>query len=202
VYKKASEAKGIFCLEGDWWNDLKRSASTESALRLLKDFPPRYAPYIHRDVATRAEFDYYVQKWLQVAHSNYPILYLAFHGTPGTIQFGDMRKQENIISLDELEERLLGGCKGRIVYFSSCDTMGENGNRLRSFLRRTQALAVCGYRSDVDWLASVAFDLLFLGQTQFNAFTVAGMRAIERRILEDAGGLARKLGFHMVVNDR
>jgi hypothetical protein len=202
VYKKASEAKGIFCLEGDWWNDLKHPTSTESALRLLKEFPPRYTPYIHRDVATRAEFDYYVQKWLQVGHASYPILYLAFHGTPGTIQFGDLRKQENIISLDELEQSLLGSCKGRIVYFSSCDTMGENGNRLRRFLRRTQVLAVCGYRSYVDWLTSVAFDLLFLGQAQFNAFTTAGMQAIERHIREDAGGLARKLGFRMVVNDR
>jgi hypothetical protein len=153
-------------------------------------------------VATRTEFDYYVQKWLQVAHANYPVLYLAFHGTPGTIQFGDLRKQENIVSLDELEERMSGSCKGRMVYFSSCDTMGENGNRLRSFLRRTQALAVCGYRSYVDWLPSVAFDLLFLGQAQFNAFTAAGMQAVERHIREDAGGLASKLGFRMVVNDR
>lgn len=202
MHRSAAEAKGIFCLEGDWWNDLKHSTSTESALRLLKEFPPRYTPYIYRDVGTRAEFNYYVRKWLQVAHTNYPILYLAFHGTPGTIQFGDLRNQENIVSLDELGQALSGHCRGRIVYFSSCDTMGENGNRLRGFLRKTQALAVCGYRCSVDWLNSVAFDLLFLGQAQLNAFTTAGMHAIEQRILENAGGLSKKIGFRMVINDR
>lgn len=202
MFRKAGEAKGVFCIEGDWWNDLKHPTSSESMLRLLKEFPPYYTPFIRRDVGTRAEFDYYIQKWLQATHASYPILCLPFHGTSGTIQFGDLRKPGNIISLDELEDSLHGRCKGRIVYFSSCDTLGENGNRLRRFVRKTHALAVCGFRCYVDWLTSIAFDLLFLREAQSNAFTVAGMRAISRRVLEEAAGLSKKLGFHMVVNDR
>ena len=204
MYRNASEAKGVFCLEGDWWNDLKHPTSSESMLRLLNEFPPYYTPFIRRNVGTREEFEYYVQKWLQAAHASYPILYLPFHGTPGTIQFGDLRKPGNVISLDELEEilsRRSRRCRGRIVYFSSCDTLAEHGIRLRRFVRRTQALAVCGFRHYVDWLASIAFDLLFLREAQSNAFTVAGMRAISRRVQEEAGGLSKKLGFHMVVND-
>jgi len=68
------------------------------------------------------------------------------------------------------------------VYFSSCDTLAENGNRLRRFVRRTESLAVCGFRRYVDWLTSTAFDLLFLREAQSNAFTVAGMRAISSRV--------------------
>jgi hypothetical protein len=146
--------------------------------------------------------DVYLKKWLLATHASYPILYLPFHGTPGTIQFGDLRKPGNIISLDQLEETLSGKCKGRIVYFSSCDTLAENGNRLRRFVRRTESLAVCGFRRYVDWLTSTAFDLLFLREAQSNAFTVAGMRAISSRVKEEAGGLCKKLGFHMVVNNR
>lgn len=200
MHRNATEPKGVFCLEGDW-NDLKHQSSSEPALRLLTENPPYYAPFIHRDVGTRPQFEYYVKKWLQAAHASYPILYLAFHGTSGTIQFGDLRKAESVISLDELELTLSGKCKGRIVYFSSCDTLAENGNRLRRFVRRTGALAVCGFRRYVDWLTSVAFDLLFLREAQFNAFTIAGMRAIEHRVQEEAGGLSKKLGFRMVIND-
>ena len=200
--RNASEAKGVFCLEGDWWNDLKHPTSSESMLRLLSEFPPYYTPFMRRDVGTREEFNYYLKKWLLATHASYPILYLPFHGTPGTIQFGDLRKQGNIISLDELEKTLLGKCKGRIVYFSSCDTLAKHGIRLRRFLRETQALAVCGFRCYVDWLTSIAFDLLFLREAQSNAFTVAGMRAISNRVKEEAGGLSKKLGFHMVINDR
>jgi hypothetical protein len=201
VHRNASEAKGVFCLEGDWENDLKHPQSCEPTLRLLSENPPYYAPSIHRNIGTRNQFNHYIRKWLQAAYASYPILYLPFHGTAGTIQFGDLRKTENIISLDDLEQTLSGRCKGRIVYFSSCDTLAENGNRLRGFVRRTDALAVCGFRSSVDWLTSVAFDLLFLREAQFNAFTIAGVRSIEKRISVETGGLSKKLGFHMVVND-
>jgi len=165
--KSASTAKGIFCLEGGWSNDLKDESSVEDALVLLRKVWPYYTPYIRRDVATRAEFDHYVAKWCQARYAAYPILYLAFHGTEGTIQFGDLRKPENVVTLDELEQSLEGRCRGRIIYFSSCETMREHGNRLRSFLRRTDALAVCGFRKYVDWLTSMAFDLLFLRQAQY-----------------------------------
>jgi hypothetical protein len=199
--KSASVAKGIFCLEGEWSEDLKDQSSVEHTLILLSKMLPYHTPYIHRNVATRAEFDHYVAKWCQAKYAAYPILYLAFHGTEGTIQFGDLRKAENVVTLDELERSLEGRCRGRIIYFSSCDTMGEHGNRLRSFLRRTDALAVCGYRRYVDWLTSMAFDLLFLRQAQYNAFTLAGARAIARRVKEEAAGLASRLGFHMMFND-
>jgi len=200
--RSASKAKGIFCIEeADWWNDVKRPASAESALTLLRQLPPYYTPYIHRDVDTRSEFDYCIQKWLQAGQARYPILYLAFHGAPGTIQFGDLRKTENLVGLDELEEALSNACRGRMVYFSSCDTLAINGHRLRAFVRRTGALAVCGFRSYVDWLTSVAFDLLFLRQAQYNAFTIPGARAIRSHVHEEAGGLSKKLGFRMVVRD-
>lgn len=197
----SSAPKGIFCLEGDWWGDLKHQTSVEHGLVLLNKLPPYYTPYIHRDVATRQEFDHHVAKWLQAKHNDYPILYLAFHGTTGTVQFGDLRKPENIVTLDELEDLLQSRCRGRIVYFSSCDTLAEHGNRLRSFVQRTRALAVCGFRQYVDWLTSVAFDLLFLRQAQYNAFTVSGARAIARHVKDEAAGLASTLGFHMVINN-
>jgi len=200
--KGAGVRKGIFCLEGDWWGDMKRTPTVEHALTLLNRLPPYYTPYIHRDVATRAEFVHYLSKWRQGKHGDYPILYLAFDGGEGTVQFGDLRKPENEIRLEDLAQLLEGACRGRIVYFGSCDTLNQHGNRLRSFARRTDALAVCGFRRSVDWLTSMAFDLLFMRQAQYNAFTISGAQAIRRHVTKEAAGLARELGFHMLVAKR
>jgi hypothetical protein len=67
--KSAPVAKGTFCLEGEWWGDLGDQSSVEPALILLSKMPPYHTPYIHRDVATRAEFDHYITKWRQVSYA-------------------------------------------------------------------------------------------------------------------------------------
>ena len=62
---------------------LADQSSVEPALVLLSKMPEYHTPYVRRDVATRAEFDHYVTKWLQAKYAGYPILYLAFHGRRG-----------------------------------------------------------------------------------------------------------------------
>ena len=67
-------------------------------------------------------------------------------------------------------ERLDGGCRGRVVHLGSCGTVDVHGRELKKFLGRTGALAVCGFREDVDWLESAAFDMLVLGRLQGASF--------------------------------
>jgi hypothetical protein len=197
-----AKTNGIFCIEdADWWNDLKRPSSAEPGLTLLHRLPPDYTPYIHRDVSTRDEFDYCVKKWLQAGYAKFPILYLAFHGSEGTIRFGNFKMAENKVGLDELENMLSNKCHRRIVYFSTCDTLDVHGNRLNSFVRNTGALAVCGYSKYVDWLESHVFDLLFFREAQSNSLTVPGMRAIKRRIHDESGSFYKKLGFRMSIKE-
>ena len=191
--------KGIFCLEGDWWGKIARQASVEPALEVLHQWDPYYIPYVHRDVATRAEFDHDLSKWCQKGASKYPILYLAFHGDPGVIYTGDRRKGENTVSLDELEDQLEGACSRRIIHFGSCSTIDVNGNRINRFLRNTGALAVCGFREAVYWLDSTAFELVVFGAMQLNALTLRGARAMRNRIMNQNKAMAKELGFRMVV---
>ena len=54
---------GVFCLEGEWDRDLRQRMSVEPVLELLERI--RLARYIHRDVATITEFEYYLKKWGQ-----------------------------------------------------------------------------------------------------------------------------------------
>ena len=197
-----NHTKGIFCLEDDWWGTMKTPSSLELILHLLNQWVPYRVPYIHRNAGTRSALEYYLSKWTQKSYREYCILYLAFHGSPGEIHLGSGRGGKTAISLDWLEDQLQGKCKGRIIYVAGCGTMEIHGARLNSFLRRTGALAVCGYVGWIDWMRGAAFDLLVLAAMQDNALTIAGAKAMKRRIEAEGCGLSRDLQFRMVIRAR
>lgn len=197
--RQRANPKGIFCLEGDWWGHVTRKASVEPVLEVLHQWDPYYVPFVHRDVATRSEFEYYIKKWVQRASIKFPILHLAFHGGPGEVSFGDARVSSNVVSLEELAYLLENKCHKRIIHFGSCDTLDVHGHAINRFLRTTRALAVCGYRGSVDWLQACAFELIVFSGLQHNKLTISGARAMKRRIKASTPELCRKLDFHMVV---
>jgi hypothetical protein len=166
-------------------------------LELLEKCSYPRVRYIRRDVGTFAEFEYYLGKWKQRKYDRYPVLYLGFHGSPGKLRVGDRRAGG--VDLEWLEERLEGACNKRIIHFGSCGTLAIHGNRLRSFLRRTGALAVCGYKEEVDWMLSAAFEIILFYQLQYNALTRSGLAAVKRRVQAQAPRLARDLKFQMVI---
>ena len=158
------------------------------------------APYRHYDVGTREEFDFYLKKWRGTTFNDFPILYLSLHGAPGELHVGEGRDKS--LSFDDLAERLEGGCRGRVVHFGSCGTVDVHGRELKKFLSRTGALAVCGFRQEVDWLESAAFDMLVLGRLQGASFLRASsMRKFDQELKQSAPGLYKRLGFRMSYID-
>jgi hypothetical protein len=154
------KTKGVFCLEGDWDRDLKSRKSLQPVLQLVEQSGYPRIPSIRRDIGTIAEFEHYLKKWCLKHYKDFPILFLAFHGSPGTLHLGD---SATCVDLDWLEERLAGKCKGKVIHFGSCSTLSVHGKRLNTFMERTKALAVCGYQIDVDWMHSAAFEIMLLG---------------------------------------
>ena len=191
--KTKDQRKGIFCLEGHWWG-VKDKTTVEPVLRLLETLSSCNASYRHYDVATREEFDFYLRKWRGASFNNFPILYLGFHGSQSKIFVGE--------ALEDLAERLDGGCKGRVVHLGSCGTAGVHGAKLKKFLSRTGALAICGYTKEVEWLESAAFDVLVLGRLQNTSFRRASsMRKFDEELRKTASGLYKHLGFRMSYQD-
>ena len=194
--KTRRQKKGIFCLEGHW-EGINDESTIEPILTLLRTLAGYKVPYRHYDVGTLEEFDFYLSKWRGASFSNYPILYLGFHGEPGVLYVGEGRN--NVLTLEDLAERLEGGCKGRVVHFGACDTVDVHGRRLKKFLTQTGARAVCGFRTDVHWLESAAFETLVLGGLQRVSFRRASsMRKFDQDLRQQAPGLYRRLGFRMV----
>ncbi len=189
--RKRGQTKGIFCIEGLWDPDLRVSSSVEPLLDLLN--LNALISYIHMDAATHEEFEFYVKKWMQKRYDGYPILYIASHGSESGIKVG-----KDAYSVGALADLLAGKCANRIIVFSSCSTLRIAKRELRRFLEKTEALAVCGYRVDVDWLRSTAFELLLFSQIQKNEFSGRGVEAIDRAATEIAGSF-KDLNFSIVT---
>ena len=196
--KKRDQKKGVFCLEtASWETGIRDRSSMEHVLRLLETTRHR-VPYLHFDVGTREEFDFYLKKWAVASFTEtHPILYLGFHGSPGEITVGE--GSNNAVTLEDLGERLEGRCKGRVIHFGSCGTAAVHGRELKKFVARTEALAVCGYKEEeVDWLESAAFEMLVLGRLQDASFLqVSRVEKFDRELQSTASGLHKKLGFRM-----
>lgn len=167
--------KGIFCLEGLWESDLKEPSTILPLLAFLKQSSG--IPYVYRDCGTAEEFKFYLKKFPQQGYSGYPILYLAFHGVPGKIVIGGGKG----IGLKEIAESLAGSCKGQVILIGSCSVLDIDIRFLKRFLITTQALAVLGYRNNVHFLRSSAFEMLLVSELQENAFDGHGVKAISKK---------------------
>ena len=168
--------KGIFCLESEWFG-LRSTVSVRPALELLRasDY---HVPYIHRDVATRAELEHYIRKWFQGRHDGFEVLWLAMHSRRGLLLPGDMRRPDEKMHIDRPEEILAGKCRGRVIHFGGCRTIAVTGPRIRRFLRATGAVAVSGFREEVDWTESTLFETAYLLELQKQPATAAGLRRV------------------------
>ena len=190
--RRAEDWKNVFCLEGLWDTNLKLNSSVEPVLSLLNKQYPRMK-YIHGDCATFTELKFYLNKWVQKRYNDYPILYLAFHGKENHILLSDGKME-----LSEIAEILSGKCKNRIVVFASCSTLNIDQRIINTFIKESGCLSVCGYRNDVNWTQSTAFELLLLEAMQDNEFSGRGIGSIHKS-LTNLGKSFPGLEFRMVV---
>lgn len=187
----------VFCLETDWWNEVRRPSTIRPALEMVGQV---YKPFsfIHKSVATSAEFKHWLAVWAQRRHRDHPLLYLGFHGEPQLLFIGDMRRADGRISLDELAELLANRCAGRMIHFAGCQTFDCDLRHLKRFVRVTGAAAVSGYREYVDWLDSSIFEVQMVGALQRYTVTRQGLNAL-RETIDRIGKIADALGFRMIT---
>jgi len=180
---------GVLCLEGDWETGLRRRRSLVPVLQLIQS--QWNIPFIHRTASTRAEFRVVIQEWLKAKYNTYPILYLGFHGHPGAIEIG-----QEIIPLKDLFEFGAKG-RGRIIHFGACETLSAPKKELAMFLKKTQLVAMCGFKAEVDWLHSCALEILILDELSRRTITPASVLTFNKNLKRMAGSLVRELGFHL-----
>lgn len=185
---------GILCLEGDWDSGLIRRKSLLPVLHLVKG--QWNIPFIHRTASTRDEFRTVVKEWLKAKYNAYPILYLGFHGVPGAIQIGG-----EDVPICDLAEFIHKG-RNRIIHFGACETLRAPQRYLNRFLKMSHFVAICGFRSEVDWLHSCALEILILDELSRRQITPHSIRVFRKNLMSQAGSLCRSLEFHVWERSR
>ncbi|MGY1592274.1 DUF6642 family protein [Geodermatophilus sp. SYSU D00708] len=146
---------GIFCLEGEWEDNLADKLSVRPGLDMLTTM--RRTRLVHRNAVTRGEFEYFFSKWATRRYDAFPLAYLAYHGRPGLLDLAG-----EPLTLTDIAELAPGRLGGRVVYFGSCGTLAASDDELQEFVRTTGAHAIAGYTKSVDWAESAAFDFTLL----------------------------------------
>lgn len=105
----------IFCLETEW-DQTKHDLKMKSAVRPLLEFAEnKYnlnVGHIFRQVATPADFNYYIEHLYEDSYKQYDSIYLCFHGTRSTIHFAN----KEFIDFDTFGEKYPGIFEGRNVH--------------------------------------------------------------------------------------
>ena len=96
----------------------------------------------------------------------------------------------------ELAEILNGSCVNKIIHFGSCNTLATDEKKVRQFLEKTQALCVCGFRTDIDFLESSVFDMLLMQKFQ----EYKDIKAVDRDLKKNYRKLITKLDFRLIYN--
>jgi len=189
--------KGIYCIEGLWDDNIRDKSTILPILDLLDK--RGYCDYIYHDSATIAELEFYLKKWkVKTINKKFPILYLAFHGDKGSILINN--KEE--YSLEQLALFLKDKCVGKVIYFGSCSTLRMDKRLIKSFLDKTGAIAVIGYKKDIDWIQSTACDLFVFEALQQERLDNRGIKKIYDNIKSDYGNLHKILNLRIVLNER
>lgn len=177
--------KYIYCLEGNWNKNPKSHQSVKPMLELLRTFSG--VKYIYHKCNTKEEFFYRLQQFTKGTYKNYTVLYLAFHGRTNRIIV-----ENQFITLKDIAMALEGKLANKIVHFGSCSTLRTSEKNIQYFISTTNCQFISGYRKDVDFIASTAFELLYFDLLQ----KYKSVRKIDSELLKLSERLSdNRLGF-------
>ena len=192
-----NKKKGIYCLEAPWdHDDILDKKTVLPILNLLEKCD--ICNHVYHDCATKSELEFYIDKWKNPKiNDEYPILYLAFHGEKKCIHLND----KEIYSLDDLTVLLESKCIGKVIYFGSCSTLNIDKRIIKTFLKKTGAIATIGYKADINWIKSSACDLFVFEALQYDKLDSKGITKIKETIISDYGNLHKILDLRIEIND-
>ena len=195
---------GIYCIETQWGG--AKRVSVEKALAFVADFHGATEP-VHCRARTPKEFGECLKKWASRSDWAYPILYLAFHGFQKGLEVRSSGRPSlwDYVRLEQIADLASGRWGNCLIHYASCSTMDAPDTELRAFLEGTGVEAVSGYSTDVDWLASMAFEVMYLGtvleQTGDRYLQADRMRISRDRMANSphTKELGKALGFRMAI---
>lgn len=182
----------IFCLETEWTQDesaLLNSSSAQPLLAFLKNCKTIEIDYCFRHVATRSDFEYYIDFLRYEDYDDCNIVYLCFHGEDGKIVFAN-KQTKTLNSFSYYEKNVF---KKRYVHFDSCETLNKPIKELRTFKRETGARVLSGFKKEVGYASSFLFEIWLFTTIHENPGITA--REINQLAMEQMPYYVKDLGF-------
>jgi hypothetical protein len=187
----------LICLESSWDERVFKNLSVKGFFDSLRPLIRPPLQIEHRFIESSKHLAHYLRRpdgilWVDPSAWDVPIFYLAFHGSPGSVQ--SVLEQ---IGPDELCEAFAGyGAYPNLIYFGSCSVLeGAKGKKFAGdLLRASGSRAVIGYKKDVNWMDSMVVDLLFLYRFYTSLHTWNKLRETFESVQRDFK-LARKMGY-------
>ncbi|RKN15237.1 hypothetical protein D7147_25560 [Micromonospora musae] len=179
----------VFCVEGQWGDDLAERGSVLPTLELLERLGR--IRFIRRDVATPGELRFYLEQWLSRKYTAYDVGIFAIDGGPGRLRLSGRHE----LDLSEVVGWLQGRCEGKRLYFDCGSVLRLSEPTLVEILEETGASMVCGFTKTIDWIESSAFDTVLVDRL------ANGRKAnsVEQLVRSARWApLAQHLGFRMV----
>lgn len=189
---------GIFCIESKWRTG--EGVSARPMLEMLKQYYD--INYELRTANENKTLKRHLREWSKV-DVYYAILYLWYHGSPGGVSpdpdgYGEL-------TLDEIANVLDGVGENCIIHFGACSVMDVDRHTRKRFLDSTGVSAVSGYKQDVYWIESLAFEMLYmsclqnvLGEWEETHITPRIMAEVWAKLQEKPyRQFVKRLGFNM-----
>lgn len=154
--------RNIYCIEGNWNTNPRNKQSIRPILDIL--YRSCGIKYVYRRTNTKDDFLEALRQFTFSRYKNYSILYIAFHGKPNGICIGG-----EFVTLAEISAVLEGCLTDCIVHFGSCSTLRVKRLVINDFLIKTGVALVSGYRRQVDFIDSTAWEMIWLQSLQRNS---------------------------------
>ena len=200
---------GIYCIETRW--DKRGQTSVEKMLKFIAHY--HSSKLDHHVAENEKHFEEHLCKWASSNELEFPILYLGFHGYRRGLTIDNEQSQPrlwNHVRLEQIADFAEGfdtDWSNCIIHFATCSTVAVDRTDLAAFLDSTGFAAVSGYREEVDWIESLAFDMMYLS-TLFDVTGSDYISADKMRICRDrltnsgaTQGLCDALGFQITVSE-
>ena len=197
----------VFCIETVWDRETNRSCRP-----LLEMMHACWGmDFVHRNAVTRDEFFRHLRTWAGSPEGEYSILYLGYHGSSGEIWLDGIEESavENRVTVTDICNGIDYWCQNSVIHFGSCGTIDEQ--HAKELFDRTGVSGVSGYRTDVEWIQSAAFELMYLELLQSIKWQNANIKFLNRKRVMECRKMLRDqpyksmrdhLEFDLVAGDR
>ena len=186
----------IFCIEGDWEEDLRKKTSILSGLEMLSSISQM--DFVYRTCASESELIYRLQDYIKKSkakssiYHKYDVLYLATHGLKGNLMFD---KEVNILQFFQQNNHFKRHSFGnKIIHFGSCSTLKMKEEELDELKKYTGAKIISGFNKNINFLESTLFEVLYFNLC--NEYERAGN--LRNHLFKKYSGFCDDLGFVMV----